>query len=55
MDEDETILCYINKAVFMSQVAESDITALLRSNDDTVTYPKEQQILVKQKGDHELK
>ena len=46
MDEDETILCYINKAVFMSQMSENDITGLIKSSADTVTYPKDEQILV---------
>ena len=54
VDDDEVILCYIDKESFMTGVSEREITKMIRS-EDTIKYPKDEAILVKQRGEQELK
>ena len=39
VDEDDTILCYIDRLTFFRQVDERDIRRLVKSKDDVAHWP----------------
>ena len=45
VDENETILCHIDKITFLNTMNEKELTRLVKSTD-CIIYPKEEDILV---------
>ena len=55
VESDEVTLCYISKHLFLTSISEKEITRLLRSESDCIKYPKDEAILVKKRGNQEMK
>lgn len=55
IDEEDTILCYINKVNFLQALNDKELTRLLKSDRDCIQYPLDEDILVKKRGEKELK
>ena len=45
VDEDETILCLVDRYTFINALPEKELTKLLKS-ENCIKYPKEEDILV---------
>ena len=54
VDEDDTILCYIEKFDFLRAVNEKDIRKLIGTEEDCAKFPNEEDIIVRKRAEVEL-
>lgn len=55
VDEDETILCYINKVNFLQAINDKELQRLLKQETDCAQYPLDEDIQVRIRAEKEIK